>query len=135
MSRTILVVDDDPSIRGLVAEALEGAGYTVETADSGTEALERVARAVPDGIVLDIWMPSLDGFDFMRTLRANEKTRDVPVVVISAAYPERAAHDLGAQEFLAKPFDVAALLEAVERAVRPPRRRGKAGREKQPQEA
>ncbi len=135
MSRTMLVVDDDADIRELVAEALEHAGYTVTTADNGIEALEMVARTVPDGIVLDIWMPSLDGFDFMRTLRANEKTRDVPVVAISAAYPERAAHDLGVQEFLAKPFDVAALVEAVERIVKPPRGRGKAGREKQPQEA
>ncbi len=135
MSRTMLVVDDDADIRELVAEALEDAGYAVETADNGIEALEMVGRTVPAGIVLDIWMPSLDGFDFMRTLRANEKTRDVPVVAISAAYPERAAHDLGVQEFLAKPFDVAALLEAVERAVKPPRGRGKASRKKQPQEA
>ena len=119
MSRTTLVVDDDASIRELVAEALEDAGYTVETADNGIEALEMVGRSVPDLIILDIWMPSLDGFDFMRTLRGDARTRDVPVVAMSAAYPQRAAHDLGVQEFLAKPFDVSALLEAVERAINP----------------
>ncbi len=101
MSRTMLVVDDDASIRELVAEALEGEGYTVKTAGGGAQALDMVAQAVPDAIILDIWMPSLDGFDFMRTLRANDKTRDVPVVAISAAYPERAALDLWVQEFVA----------------------------------
>ena len=119
MSRTMLVVDDDASIRELVAEAFEGEGYTVKTAGGGAQALDMVAQAVPDAIILDIWMPSLDGFDFMRTLRANDKTRDVPVVAISAAYPERAALDLGAQEFVAKPFEVAALMAAVERAMAP----------------
>ena len=120
MSRTMLVVDDDASIRELVAEALEGAGYTVKTAEGGAKALDMVAQAVPDAIVLDIWMPTLDGFDFMRTLRATDRTRDVPVVAISAAYPERAALDLGVQEFVAKPFEVSALLAAVERAMTPP---------------
>ena len=117
MSRTMLVVDDDASIRELVADALRDEGYAVETAAGGAQALDMVARAVPDAIVLDIWMPSLDGFDFMRTLRADDKTRDVPVVAISAAYPERAALDLGVQEFVAKPFDVSALVEAVKRAM------------------
>ena len=117
MKRTMLVVDDDESIRALVTEALEDAGYTVTTADGGAEALDMIGRAVPDGIILDIWMPSLDGFEIMRTLRADDKTRDVPVVAMSAAYPERAAHDLGAQEFLAKPFEVSELLAAVERAL------------------
>ena len=117
MSRTVLVVDDDESIRALVAEALEEAGYTVETADGGAKALERIAGAAPDAIVLDIWMPSLDGFDVMGTLRGSDKTRHIPVVVMSAAYPERAALDLGAQEFLAKPFEVSQLLAAVERAL------------------
>ena len=130
MSRTMLVVDDDASIRELVAEALEGEGYTVETAEGGAQAVEMVARRVPDAIVLDIWMPSLDGFDFMRTLRANEKTRDVPVVAISAAYPARAALDLGVQEFVAKPFEVSALVEAVKRAVATTRGGGKASRKK-----
>lgn len=119
MSRTMLVVDDDASIRELVAEALADEGYTVETATGGAQALDMVARAVPDAIILDIWMPSLDGFDFMRTLRADDRTRDVPVVAISAAYPERAALDLGVQEFVAKPFDVAALMAAVKRAMAP----------------
>ena len=123
----MLVVDDDASIRTLVAEALEDAGYTVETVDSGTAALERVSQAVPDAIILDIWMPSLDGFDFMRTLRGNPKTQAVPVVAMSAAYPERAAHDLGVQEFLAKPFEVTALVAAVERALTAPPGDGKAG--------
>ena len=116
----MLVVDDDASIRTLVAEALEDAGYTVSTAEGGTEALDMVARMVPDAIILDIWMPSLDGFDFVRTMRADEKTRSVPIVAMSAAYPERAALDIGVQEFLAKPFEVSELLAAVERALATP---------------
>ncbi len=121
MSRTVLVVDDDEDIRTIVAEALEEAGYTVETANGGVQALERVAQGAPDAIVLDIWMPTLDGFDFVRTLRATEGTRNVPVVAMSAAYPERAALDIGVQEFVAKPFEVSALLAAVERALAAPK--------------
>ncbi len=121
MSRTVLVVDDDEDIRTIVAEALEEAGYTVETANGGVQALKRVARGAPDAIILDIWMPTLDGFDFMRTLRATEGTRNVPVVAMSAAYPERAALDIGVQEFVAKPFEVSALLAAVERALAAPK--------------
>jgi CheY-like chemotaxis protein len=117
MSRTVLVVDDDPSIRAYVAEALEDAGYAVEAAESAAEALDALERAVPDAIVLDMWMPSMDGFDFMRPLRESDRTKDVPVVAMSAAYPERAALDLGAKAFLAKPFDVGQLLDAVDGAL------------------
>lgn len=121
MSRTVLVVDDDEDIRTIVAEALEEAGYTVETANGGVQALERVAHGAPDAIILDIWMPTLDGFDFVRTLRASDATRNLPVVAMSAAYPERAALDIGVQEFVAKPFEVSALLAAVERALAAPK--------------
>ena len=131
----VLVVDDDAWMRELLADALEDEGYAVETAEGGTQALDMVARTVPDAIVLDIWMPSLDGFDFMRTPRANDRTRGVPVVAISAAYPERAALDLGVQEFVAKPFEVSALVEAVRRAVATTRGGGKESRKEAPQGA
>ncbi len=120
MSRRVLVVDDDASIRTFIVEVLEGAGYTVDAAAGGAEALEKVSRAVPDAIILDMWMPSMDGFDVLQPLRASAATRTTPVIAISAAYPPRAAQDLGVHEFLSKPFGVTELLAAVERALAEP---------------
>jgi DNA-binding response OmpR family regulator len=117
MPRTVLIVDDHLSLRTLIKEYLTTQGYRVVTAADGQDALTVARVERPDLILLDVMMPTLDGFDFMRTLRANDRTRDVPVVAISAAYPERAALDLGVQEFIAKPFDVSALVAAVRRAT------------------
>ncbi|MBI5844685.1 MAG: response regulator [Deltaproteobacteria bacterium] len=82
--KTILVVDDEPDVRNFLATCLEDAGFNVETAKDGVDALEKVAAHVPDLITLDMVMPRQSGTRVMRELRANEKTAHVPVIVITA---------------------------------------------------
>jgi CheY-like chemotaxis protein len=116
MSPLVLVVDDDPDILEAVSEILEGEGYRVARAANGAEALARVEAERPGAILLDLVMPVMDGFAFARTLRARAGA-PVPVVVISAdGSPDRAA-DLDAYAYLAKPFDVDALLARVAAAI------------------
>ena len=116
----ILVVDDDDTIRETVAEALVLDGFNVETARNGAEALALVRKQRPSGIVLDLMMPVMTGWQFLERCQANHLLcSDVPIVVMSAysKLPEEAAK-LGVKGCIAKPFDLDVLLGAIERAVR-----------------
>jgi len=81
---TVLVVEDDPASRAISSRMLERAGWQVETAVNGKEALERVAEKVPELILLDLMMPGMDGFEFASRLRSNPKWRAIPIVVLTA---------------------------------------------------
>src|SRR5258708_32179963 len=80
----VLVVDDDPAIRGLVADALRGEGYSVDLAAHGREALDAMRARCPATVVLDLMMPVMDGFSFMEACHQEQFCDDVPIVVISA---------------------------------------------------
>jgi CheY-like chemotaxis protein len=113
----VLVVDDDPDILDAICDILQAEGYRVERARHGLEALERVAARRPDLILLDLMMPVMDGVAFAQALRDRKMDDGLPIVVISAdGNPQRAAA-VGAQVYLAKPFDIDALLGAVSRLV------------------
>ena len=117
--RPILVVDDDPAIRTTIADILGLEGYEVETAANGLEALNAVTDHLPAVVVLDMRMPIMDGWTFARELQ----TRGIklPIIVITAAQNARTwAQEIGADAFLAKPFELTDLLEAVERLGRQP---------------
>ena len=110
----VLVVDDDPGIRTILQAVLEDAGYTVETASDGVEALERIAARRPALVLLDLQLPLLTGQEVLAELR--RLAVPVPVVFLSAGM--RAEHEAtrhGADAALAKPFDLDALLAVVER--------------------
>ena len=112
--RPILVVDDDPAIREAVRDVLEAAGLRVATAQDGAEALERVLAEPPSLVLLDMRMPVMDGWHFAEALR--ERRLNLPVVVMTAAADARRwAEEIGALDFVAKPFAVAELVSAVER--------------------
>jgi two-component system OmpR family response regulator len=115
----VLVVDDDDSIRGTLAEAFELEGYQVVCAANGAEALDSVRQGPPHAIVLDLMMSVMNGWEFLERCRADALCRDTPVVVMSAyrKLPEQAA-SLGVRGCIAKPFDLDVLLGAVERVVR-----------------
>src|ERR1043166_1630583 len=116
----VLVIDDEPNIRALIPEPLLDAGYAVDLAANGAEALERMRQAVPDAIVLDVMMPRLNGFGFVERVRAEPRFARVPIVVVTAAYAgKRIAEQLGAQACLTKPFELDALLAAVARVMTP----------------
>ncbi len=109
----VLVVDDDPDILEAICDILEAEGYRVARARHGEEALSRVDAERPDVILLDLMMPVMDGVAFSHALRLRPAVRDVPIVVISAdGNPQRAA-SVGASGYLAKPFDIDALLAQV----------------------
>ena len=103
----ILVVDDEPDIVALVAYHLAKAGYRVTTATSGAEALEASRRDRPSLVVLDLMLPGLSGFDVLEQLRADDDTRDMAVLMLTARReePDRIRGlSLGADDYLTKPF-------------------------------
>jgi CheY-like chemotaxis protein len=109
----VLVVDDDPDILDAICDILDAEGYRVTRARHGLEALAQVEAARPDVILLDLMMPVMDGVAFSHALRQRPAVRDIPIIVISAdGNPQRAA-SVGAAGYLAKPFDIEALLAQV----------------------
>jgi len=119
----MLVVDDDEVIREVVASALEDEGYTVSVAGDGLQALADVRREPPDGIVLDLMMPRMNGWEFVAACRREPRCGDIPIVVMSAAHNLPSAAEqllrVGVRACVAKPFDLDALLGVVERLVPP----------------
>jgi two-component system chemotaxis response regulator CheY len=112
--RPILIVDDDPTILATVSEALDLEGFAVVTATNGQEALAVVDRSRPSLVLLDMRMPVLDGWGFMRAI--HERGLNLTVVVMTAAADARRwGREIGAQAVLAKPFDLDELVGAVER--------------------
>ncbi len=109
----VLVVDDDPDILEAICDILAAEGYRVARARHGGEALDRVVAERPAIILLDLMMPVMDGIAFAHELRGRGLADGVPIVVISAdGNPQKAAL-VGAQGYLAKPFDIDALLAHV----------------------
>jgi DNA-binding response OmpR family regulator len=114
--RQVLVVDDDPSIQGFLAEALADEGYGVRTAGNGREALAILCEWRPDLILLDLMMPEMDGWTFRGEQREMQSVSDVPVIVLSAARDlDAKTRDLEPAQVFSKPFDLEALLGTIER--------------------
>jgi DNA-binding response OmpR family regulator len=103
----VLVADDDDDIRDLVAFRLDKAGYEVLRAGDGEQALELARKHRPDLAVLDVMMPKLTGYDVTRELRANEETRGIPVILLTARVQEAdvaRGFEAGADDYVKKPF-------------------------------
>jgi len=116
MPANILVIDDDPSIRAVLNDLLIDEGYGVQMASNGAEGLRSIDQSLPALILLDMRMPVLDGWGFARMLR--DRSLDIPIVVMTAAQDARRwAQEIGATGYVAKPFDLAELLDAVGRVV------------------
>ena len=117
----VLVVDDDPSIRGLIMAALKRDGYSFLEAPNGREALDLMRNEHPDVVVLDLMMPIVSGWDVLRERADDTNLRRIPVIVVSAnREPELAnAVNQGICAFLPKPFDIRAL-SALVRSCMPP---------------
>src|SRR4051794_19226658 len=114
----ILVIDDDPDVLSTVVDILEFEGYPVESATNGAEGLKVLERTSPGLILLDMRMPVLSGWDFARILK--ERGISFPILVMTAAQDaHRWAHEIGAQGYISKPFELPDLLAAVEDFRRP----------------
>jgi len=115
----ILVVDDEPDIRGVLRDQLELGGFRVIEAGRALEAVEVARERQPDLITMDVMLPDLDGFEAIRLLRESERTREIPVVILSAV--ELSGDDtraLGPTAHLTKPFSRLDLLAAVRANLR-----------------
>jgi two-component system, OmpR family, response regulator MprA len=115
----ILVVDDDRAVRDALRRALTLAGYEVQTAESGEEALELVVQAVPDAVVLDVGMAGIDGLEVCRRLR--RLGNRVPILMLTArdAVSDRIGGlDVGADDYMVKPFDVGELKARIRALLR-----------------
>lgn len=112
----MLVVDDDATIRGLLQITLETEGFDVLTAADGVDGLERARADDPDLVILDIMMPGLDGLQVCHTLKSEEATSDIPVILLSA---KAQSHDIelgmrvGANDYITKPPDLVGLVDTV----------------------
>ena len=119
--RPILVIDDDPAILDTVSEILGDEGYPVELAANGAEGLQALDRVSPAVVLLDMRMPVLDGWRFAHVLK--ERGIKLPILVMTAAQDARRwAQEIGADAYLAKPFDLLTLIDTVERLHNLPRR-------------
>ncbi len=119
MNETILIVDDDANVRDSIGGVLRDEGFQVETAGNGSEAISKLGATDPRLVLLDVWMPEMDGIQLLQELRSARS--DLPVIVVSGhGNVETAvkATKLGAVDFIEKPFSIDGLLGSIRRALR-----------------
>lgn len=115
----VLVVEDDSTLRSVIAQALIEDGYVVEVAANGEAALDLVRRAAPDLVILDLMLPYMGGEEFSAAMRDIEGLESTPVIIISASrYTEEVGARVGAKLSLRKPFDLYELTEHVNLLLR-----------------
>lgn len=116
----ILVVDDSTTNVVLLEAILDEKGYRIETALNANEAYSVIERETPDLILLDLLMPKISGFDFLEEIRKIEKTKNTPVIVVSALTDDENVNrimKMGAIDFVKKPIDLQYLVERVEEVL------------------
>jgi two-component system, OmpR family, alkaline phosphatase synthesis response regulator PhoP len=116
----ILAVDDEPNIVRLIQVNLERAGYQVETANNGVQALEKIHASRPDLVVSDVMMPEMDGFELLSTIRRDPALEDLPIIMLTAKAQDKnvmEGYARGADMYLTKPFNPAELLQFVKRIL------------------
>jgi DNA-binding response OmpR family regulator len=112
----ILIAEDEPDIRELVAFTLRFAGHEVTTTVNGEEALQQASHLIPDIIIMDVRMPKMTGYEACRLMKADANLKDIPVMFLSAKGQDseiQAGLDVGAEEYLLKPFAPTQLAERV----------------------
>ncbi len=125
MAGRVLIVEDEPDIRDLLAWHLEREGYQVSRSRTGLEALRQIEMAPPDLVLLDLMLPELDGLEVCRRLRRERATASLPIVMLTAKGEELdrvLGLELGADDYIVKPFspkEVVARVRAVLRRTRP----------------
>jgi len=118
--KKILVVDDDPDILRLVEVVLKRAGFTVSTAKNGMDAINYLQTDVPSLMLLDVAMPGMNGFDVLTKVRSDEKTRTMPIMMLTARSQKEEivkAIQMGAQNYMVKPFDSKELITRIKKII------------------
>ena len=119
MSRTVLIVDDEPNIVLSLKFLISQQGYEVRTAGSGEDALQSIREKIPDLVLLDIMMPKPDGYEVCQTIRSTPEWKDIPVIMLTAKgrdVERQKGYAMGADDYLTKPFATHELVTKV-RAV------------------
>ncbi len=109
----LLVVDDEPTVVSAISRFLEPRGYDSVGCYSGDSVLHMAREMQPDAILLDILLPDRNGFDVLKDLKSSGDTKDIPVIVVSGLDDSNTAYELGAAEYVRKPFDMVSLLDNV----------------------
>jgi CheY-like chemotaxis protein len=115
--KTVMVVEDEPAIRGLLSLVLESEDYQVETAEDGQEALDKLQGQRPDAILLDLMLPRVDGWAVIESLSADSRPDDIPIIAVSGGQRYTAVGEHGVHAFLSKPFDLDTLLVVLEQVL------------------
>ena len=116
----ILVVDDEPDMKEMVGLALYNRGFDVETAASGTEALNKARASLPDAIFLDLLLPDLDGLSVCEILKNSPSTCAIPIIIVTACATEACrlrSFSAGAADFVTKPFGYRSLIARLEKIL------------------
>jgi len=122
MAKRVLLAEDEPNIIASLSFLLERAGFDVVAETNGASACEAALADPPDVMILDVMLPDLDGMEILRRLRADERGRDLPIVMLTAKgqrEDREAALGCGANEFIAKPFSNSVVVETVRRLAGP----------------
>lgn len=114
--KNVLVIEDNHAILDVITLILQSESYKVNGLNKSADMLLHIEQFKPDLIILDIMLPDADGRDLLKTLRSDEKTADIPVLMISARYTEQNVQhgEFKPNGFLAKPFDIDDLLDRIE---------------------
>ena len=120
--KRVLIVEDAGPLNRMLQFLLSSKGYVTDSASNGIEALDALEKKAADAIILDPMMPEMDGFEFYERLKANEKYKQTPVIILSALEANKGRERLmsmGASDYIIKPFLPGDLLEKVSTALRP----------------
>lgn len=118
--KTVLIVDDSVTVRKVTSRLMERQGWVVVTAKDGLDAVEQLQDFYPDIVLLDIEMPKMDGFEVLRTVRRDERLKDLPIIMITSRTGEKhkqQAFELGVNSYLGKPFQEAGLMSTIDEVL------------------
>ena len=119
--KSILVIEDDPSVQTLVKKALGMYGFTVTVADDGLDGLMKLETLKPDLIIADMMMPRLDGMAFVKAIKGHKETKTIPVIFLTAKSDPKSMIEginVGARFYVTKPFQIDDLLGKVQKALK-----------------
>lgn len=116
MAKKILVIDDDPNIVELIRRRLEASQFQVVTACNGQEGFDKLAPEKPDLVIVDVLMPQMDGYTFVRNVRKEEDFKNLPIIVLTAKDKMKDLFELeGVREYIVKPYRPEDLMQKVKR--------------------
>jgi DNA-binding response OmpR family regulator len=117
---SILIIEDDPSVRTLLEKSLSAKGYAISMVKDGLEGLTKLEKERPDLIIVDIMMPRLDGMTFVKAIKGDQERKSIPVIFLTAKNDPKSMIDginVGAKFYVTKPFQLDELLDKVKKAL------------------